>query len=113
MAPPPEPDRVFEECSTALGLTPAELRQGLWREGASFRRLRRAALVARARPHLLAGDGIDDRADALGYSDGRSFRRALKAATGLGIAELRAADAHLPRGAPEAVLAALRREEIA
>ncbi len=69
--------------------------------------------MARARPHLLAGSGIDDLADVLGYSDGRSFRRALKAATGLGIAELRAADAPLPGGASEPVLAALRREEIA
>jgi AraC-like DNA-binding protein len=106
-------DRPFEDCSRALGLGPAELRRGLWLEGASFRRLRQAALVARARPHLLAGSGIDDLAELLGYSDGRSFRRALKAATGLGIAELRAKEAPLPGGAPAPVLAALRREEIA
>jgi hypothetical protein len=49
----------------------------------------------------------------LGYSDGRSFRRALKAATGLGLAELRAAEPPLPGGAPATVLAALRREEMA
>jgi len=106
-------DRAFGDCCDALGLTAAELRRGLWLEGASFRRLRGAALAARARPHLLAGRGVEDLAEALGYSDGRSFRRALKAATGLGIAELRQAEAPLPGGAPAAVLAALRREEIA
>ena len=106
-------DRPFDDCARALGTTAGELRRGLWLEGASFRRLRQAALVARARPHLLAGSGIDDLAELLGYSDGRSFRRALKAATGLGIAELRAAEPPLPGGAPEAVLTALRREEIA
>jgi AraC-like DNA-binding protein len=106
-------DRPFDDCSQVLGLTAAELRRGLWQEGTSFRRLRQAALVARARPHLLAGSGVDDLADVLGYSDGRSFRRALKAATGLGIAELRAAEVPLPGGAPESILAALRREEIA
>ena len=107
-----ERDRAFDACSRALGLTPAELRRGLWQEGASFRRLRRAALVRRARPHLLAGGGVDDLADALGYSDARSFRRALKAATGLGIGDLRVTDAPLAGAAPS-VLAALRREEIA
>jgi len=106
-------DRPFDDCSAALGLSPSELRRGLWLEGASFRRLRSAALVARARPHLLAGQGVEDLAETLGYSDGRSFRRALKAATGLGIAELRHAEAPLPGGAPAPVLAALRREEIA
>ncbi|WP_337188057.1 AraC family transcriptional regulator ligand-binding domain-containing protein [Phenylobacterium sp.] len=106
-------DRPFDDCSQALGLTPGELRRGLWLEGASFRRLRRAALVARARPHLLAGGGVEDLAEALGYSDGRSFRRALKSATGLGIAELREAETPLPGGAPGALLAALRREEVA
>lgn len=106
-------DRPFDDCSRTLGMTPAELRRGLWQDGASFRRLRQAALVARARPYLMAGSGIDDLADVLGYSDGRSFRRALKAATGLGIADLRIAENALPGGAPEPVLAALRREEIA
>jgi AraC-like DNA-binding protein len=106
-------DQPFDDCARALGTTSGELRRGLWLEGASFRRLRQAALVARARPHLLAGSGIDDLAEVLGYSDGRSFRRALKAATGLGITELRAAETPLPGGAPEPVLSALRREEIA
>ena len=105
-------DRAFDACSEALGISPSELRRGLWREGASFRRLRSAALVARARPHLLAGRGVEDLAEALGYSDGRSFRRALKAATGRDIKDLRNEQAPLPGGAPEPVLAALQREEI-
>lgn len=107
-----ERDRAFDDCSASLGLAPNELRRGLWREGASFRRLRSAALVARTRPHLVDGADIEDLAETLGYSDGRSFRRALKAATGLGIAELRTAEAPLPGGAPASVLAALRREEV-
>jgi len=106
-------DRPFDVCARALSLTPPELRRDLWLEGSNFRQLRRAALVARARPLLLGGHGVDNIAEALGYSDGRSFRRALRAATGLGITELRDAEAPLPGGARASVLTALRREEIA
>jgi|GEM_PF-4016156 len=106
-------DRSFDACAQALSLAPLELRRDLWLEGSSFRQLRRAALVARARPLLLGGQGVDNIAETLGYSDGRSFRRALRAATGLGIAELRDGEAPLPGGARASVLAALRREEIA
>lgn len=104
-------DLSFEDCSSALLLTPAELRRGLWLEGASFRRMRRAALIARARPHLVSGRGVDDIADALGYSDGRSFRRALKAATGLGVRDLRDMATPAHGGAPPAVLQRLRDEK--
>lgn len=107
-----EGDRSFESCSRDLRLTATELRRGLWVEGVTYTRLRRAALVARARPQLLAGGDVEDVAAALGYSDGRSFRRALKAATGLGIAELRTAEAPLTGGAPASVLARLRFEEV-
>lgn len=92
-------DGVFEECCQALNLSPGEVRRGLWQEGASFRGLRRAALLKRSRPFLEKGASVEELAEALGYSDGRSVRRALKSATGQGISELRAAVAS---GAPSA-----------
>lgn len=104
-------DLAFEDCSLGLGYTPHELRRRLWQEGASFRSMRRAALVERARPLLIGGGSVDDLAEALGYSDGRSFRRALKAATGLGLSELRAAPFGASTGASPAVLARLKVEE--
>lgn len=106
-----ERDQAFDTCSMQLGYTPHELRRRLWQEGASFRRMRQAALVERARPLLTAGGKVDDLAEALGYSDGRSFRRALKSATGLGVSELRAAPLSSVTGAAPSVLARLKREE--
>ncbi|MBU1377063.1 MAG: AraC family transcriptional regulator [Alphaproteobacteria bacterium] len=106
-------DRAFDVCAGELSLTPPELRRDLWLEGSSFRQLRRAALIARARPLLREGQGVDDIAEALGYSDGRSFRRAVRAATGLGITELRDVEVPISGGARASVLTALRREEVA
>lgn len=104
-------DLSFEACSAALGRDAAAVRRGLWREGARFRDLRRSALVERARPYLHGGASIDDLADALGYSDGRSCRRALRAATGRGVAELREMADVGAGGAPVAVLDRLRTEK--
>lgn len=103
-------DLGFDACCRELAMGAAELRQRLAEEGASFRQLRRAALIERAAPALRAGGGLDDVADALGYSDGRSFRRALKAATGLGVADLRRADV-APTGPAPSVLARLKLEK--
>ncbi|WP_068876465.1 AraC family transcriptional regulator [Phenylobacterium sp. CCH9-H3] len=103
-------DLGFDACCRELAIGAAELRQRLANEGASFRLLRRAALIERAGPALRAGSGLDDVADALGYSDGRSFRRALKAATGLGIADLRRIDLTSTGPAPS-VLARLKFEK--
>ena len=82
-------DLPIADCSEELALTVQDLRRYLADEGTNFRQIRRAALVERARPHLIEGSSADDLAAALGYSDARSFRRALKVATGLGIADLR------------------------
>lgn len=80
---------MFEACCAQRCVTPHELKRTLALEGTSFRKLRRAALIDRARPYLVAGATADDLADMLGYSDARSLRRALKLATGLSLGELR------------------------
>lgn len=82
-------DLTFEQCCGLMRRAPGAVRRGLLLEGQSFRRLRRAALMERSRPMLQQGVSVDDLAYSLGYSDGRSLRRALKAATGFSIAELR------------------------
>jgi AraC-like DNA-binding protein len=82
-------DATLAECSADLSMSLGELKRGLFMEGTSFRKIRRAALIERARPHLVAGASTDDLSYLLGYSDSRSFRRALKLATGLTISELR------------------------
>lgn len=82
-------DIPIANCLEELALSVQDLRRRLANEGTTFRQVRRAALIDRARPHLMAGSSADDLAAALGYSDARSFRRALKLATGLGIADLR------------------------
>ena len=84
-------DSVFDECCRVLNLSPGEARRGLWREGTSFRDLRRAALLKRSRPYLKSEASVEELAEGLGYSDGRSIRRALKVATGKSITELREA----------------------
>ena len=104
-------DAAVATCATALGLSLADLRHGLSSEGGCFRQIRRDALVERSRPTLAAGGSADDLACALGYSDARSFRRALKLATGLGIAELRR-EAELPVAANGQVIALLREETL-
>jgi AraC-like DNA-binding protein len=101
----------FEACGQALRLTPAQLRHGLWREGTSFRRLRRAALLERARAHLSEGAGAEALAEVLDYSDARSFRRALKLATGLSISDLRGQLAP-PGAGPPAVIERLKAEKL-
>ncbi|WP_174278281.1 AraC family transcriptional regulator [Sphingomonas bacterium] len=82
-------DLSIADCSVRLGTNLVDLRRDLASEGTSFRQVRQTALIERARPHLLAGCSVDDLAAALGYSDARSFRRALKLATGLSISDMR------------------------
>ncbi|GGB67406.1 AraC family transcriptional regulator ligand-binding domain-containing protein [Henriciella pelagia] len=82
-------DGTFEACCRQLRLDPADVRAGLWQEGQNFRSLRRAALIRRARPLLDDGISAEELAMELGYSDGRSVRRALKSATGISLRELR------------------------
>lgn len=66
-----------------LGLSVATLRRRLALGGADFRSLRAAALNARAQNLLGGGRGADDVAEALGFADARSFRRAFKAWNGV------------------------------
>ena len=102
-------DTSIGGCSAELALSVPDLRRSLMDEGTTFRQVRRAALVERARPHLVSGAGVDDLAAALGYSDGRSFRRALKLATGLGIGDLRR-DVRAAAPDRKLVMRSLRRE---
>ena len=104
-------DLAFDQCCRVLNLTQAEARRGLWQEGASFRELRRAALVKRSRAYLEKGVSVEELAEALGYSDGRSIRRALKIATGLNISELRSMEASEPSLASSEVIARLADEK--
>lgn len=102
-------DLPIADCSAELALSVPDLRRSLADEGTSFRQIRRAALVERARPHLVGGGSVDDLAAALGYSDARSFRRALKLATGLGIGDLRR-DAGIAAPDRGPIMRSLRRE---
>jgi AraC-like DNA-binding protein len=61
-----------------LGVSVATLRRRLAEEGASFRELRREELNATARAMLVKQRRIADVADALGFSDFRSFNRAFR-----------------------------------
>ncbi len=62
-----------------LGMSVATLRRRLADEGTRFRDLRAAVLDAQAKAMLRAGDRVDEIAEALGFSDFRSFSRAFKA----------------------------------
>jgi len=66
-----------------LGMSVATLRRRLADEGTRFRDLRAAVLDAQAKAMLRAGDRVDEIAEALGFSDFRSFSRAFKASNGM------------------------------
>ncbi len=72
-----------EMVARQLGMSVATLRRRLADEGSRFRDLRAAALDAQAKTMLRAGDRVDEIAEALGFSDSRSFSRAFKAANGM------------------------------
>lgn len=93
-APPPSLlDQVVEtlraglqfqdEVAARLGISVATLRRRLEEEATSFRALRGQVLSERARQMLSDGDGIDAVAEALGFSDSRSFARAFSGWSGL------------------------------
>lgn len=82
-------DADFEACARALAMTDRDLRFALLREGANYRHIRRSALLERVRPFLMSDAGLDDIAAALGYSDARSLRRAVKLAGGGSIGGIR------------------------
>lgn len=82
-------DQSFEQCCEAIGVGAYPLREALFAEGATYRQLRKIALIERVRPYLEVHASADDMAFGLGYSDARSLRRALKNATGLSLSEIR------------------------
>ncbi|WP_049758507.1 helix-turn-helix domain-containing protein [Phenylobacterium zucineum] len=66
-----------------LGVSVATLRRRLAADGTSFRGLRREVLNGAARDRLAEGSSVGDVAEALGFSDCRSFTRAFKAWNGV------------------------------
>ncbi len=72
-----------DEVAARLGLSVATLRRRLEGEAASFRALRGQVLSERAREMLSEGDEIDAVAEALGFSDSRSFARAFRSWSGV------------------------------
>jgi AraC-like DNA-binding protein len=102
-------DLSFAECCSDLAMGEAEVRHRLFAEGASFRNLRRTALLERVRPHLRASRSTDDIAFSLGYSDARSLRRAIKLAAGVSVSDLRASPTRRPPSADDPVTRNLRR----
>lgn len=69
--------------AASAGVSPATLRRRLDRQAGGFRRLREEALVEAGVSLLLrTPDSVEAVAAQLGYSDARSFRRFIKAATG-------------------------------
>lgn len=72
-----------EEAANRLGVSVATLRRRLTTAGTRFRDLRAACLNDRAKTMLHRHRHPDDVAEALGFSDSRSFSRAFKAWNGV------------------------------
>jgi AraC-like DNA-binding protein len=72
-----------DEVAARLGVSVATLRRQLNEEATSFRALRGQVLGESARAMLSQGDGIHAVAEALGFSDSRSFARAFSGWTGV------------------------------
>ncbi|MGF1607613.1 MAG: helix-turn-helix domain-containing protein [Rhodothalassiaceae bacterium] len=81
--------RDQRQVARRLGVSVATLRRRLAAEGCSFRTLLAERLNARARDLLASGRPAADVAEALGFSDRRSFTRAFKAWNGRTVAQYR------------------------
>lgn len=66
-----------------LGISAATLRRRLQNSGDSFRQIKADVQYTEARQFLGQGRAVEDVADALGFIDSRSFRRAFKAWSGV------------------------------
>jgi AraC-like DNA-binding protein len=75
-------DHDQEQIARQLGLSVATLRRRLAQQRRSFRMLRAETLLRRARTMLSNGHSVEVVAEALGFADARSFRRAFKEWTG-------------------------------
>ena len=71
------------EVSRKLGVSERSLDRLLAREGVRFSELAEIRRLDRAKALLRAGRTVEDVAEALGYSDARSFRRAFQRGAGL------------------------------
>ena len=71
------------EVSQKLGVSERSLDRLLAREGVRFSELAEIQRLERAKALLRAGRTVEDVAEALGYSDARSFRRAFQRGAGL------------------------------
>jgi len=72
-----------EDIAAGLGLSVATLRRRLGAEGHSFRAVRERVLCESAKLKLGQAASVSSVADALGFSDSRSFSRAFSAWTGV------------------------------
>jgi AraC-like DNA-binding protein len=78
------------DLTKSSGVSERSLRRRLATDGHSFRHLRRNAIADAGVRQLIATDvTVEQIAAELGYSEARSFRRLLKAATGLTPAQIR------------------------
>ena len=77
--------RIVDQAEAArmLGLSVASLRRGLSAEGTSFRDLRADLLNRSARQALQDGQSVQEVAEMLAFSDGRSFARAFRQWNGI------------------------------
>jgi AraC-like DNA-binding protein len=73
---------TLDEAAAALHLSPRGLQHRLQQEGISFRDLADAVAEQAARAWLLQGQRVVDVAQALGFSDERTFGRAYRRWTG-------------------------------
>lgn len=103
-------DLSFDDCCDLLKIDARSLRAELFAEGATYRGLRKAALIERVRPYLEQRVNADDIAYGLGYSDARSLRRALKSATGLNLSDMRQPGVRSGRIGADILVQNLRRE---
>jgi AraC-like DNA-binding protein len=78
-------DGVLSQTAIArrLGLSVATLRRRLDAQGEGFRGIRERVLSERARWELTRTTSVSRAAEALGFSDSRSFSRAFQAWTGM------------------------------
>ncbi|MES2106060.1 MAG: AraC family transcriptional regulator ligand-binding domain-containing protein [Pseudomonadota bacterium] len=83
-----------QDMAAALRISPRSLHRLLAREGTSYFHITESVRIERAKRLLLAGVTTEDVAERLGYSDGRSFRRAFKRWTMLTPSEFRLMHAH-------------------
>jgi AraC-like DNA-binding protein len=93
------------DLTKSSGVSERSLRRRFATDGYSFRDLRQKAIADAGVRHLLSTDvSVEQIAAELGYSEARSFRRLLKAATGMTAAQIRTNRGHSTPKASDALL---------